>query len=80
MLYSALMVCFPISTFYFSFYVLFKANMDMIGWSGILAVFAANIVIGAYVLMAWREDEEEQRLEQQQKEKIHQQIEKPKTL
>lgn len=39
----------------------------MLGWSGILAVVAANIVIAAYVVMAWREDQEEAQKEAQQR-------------
>lgn len=58
-----MMLGFPISTFYFSFYVLFKADQAMLGWSGLLAVVAANIVIAAYVLMAWQEDQADQALE-----------------
>lgn len=36
----------------------------MLGWSGLLAVLAANIVVVSYVVMAWREDEDETRDEQ----------------
>eukprot|EP01039_Chlorochromonas_danica_P008972 gene8971-9904_t len=67
MLYTAVMFSFPICTFYFSFYVLFKGDHSMLGWSGILAVVAANIVIAAYVVMAWREDQEESQKEAQQR-------------
>lgn len=67
--YSGLMVGFPISTFYFSYYVLFKGNQDMLGWSGLLAVLAANMVIVAYVIMAWREDEQDRLEEAQRKAK-----------
>lgn len=31
----------------------------MLGWCGIAAVIAANIVIAAYVRMAWNEDRDE---------------------
>lgn len=54
------MAFFPLATFYFSFYVLFKKNVDMLAWSGVLAIIATNIVIAAYVVMAWKEDQEDQ--------------------
>lgn len=31
----------------------------MLGWCGIAAVIAANLVIAAYVLMAWAEDKQD---------------------
>jgi uncharacterized membrane protein len=52
------MVLFPLSTFYFLFHVVFKKNPEMLGWSGIGAVIAANIVIALYVQMAWNEDKD----------------------
>lgn len=55
--YSLYMVLAPLATFYFLFYVVFKQNKDYLGWCGIAAVIAANIVIGAYVYMAWHEDD-----------------------
>ena len=54
--YTLWMILFPLSTFYFLFYIVFKKNKDMLGWCGIAAVVAANIVIYAYVRMAWYED------------------------
>lgn len=57
--YSLLMILFPLSTFYFLFFVIFKQNKDMLGWCGMAAVFAANIVIATYVRMAWMEDRNE---------------------
>ena len=53
------MILFPLGTFYFLFYIIFKKNKDMLGWCGIAAVIAANIVIYAYVRMAWYEDKED---------------------
>lgn len=52
------MILFPLSTFYFLFYVVFEKNRDMLGWCGIAAVIAANIVIAMYVHMAWYEDKD----------------------
>jgi hypothetical protein len=57
--YSLWMILFPLGTFYFLFYIVFKRNKDMLGWCGIAAVIAANIVIYAYVRMAWYEDRED---------------------
>ena len=56
--YNILFYQFPLATFYFLFYVVFKKNKDMLGWCGIAAVIAANIVIYAYVRMAWYEDKD----------------------
>lgn len=53
------MVLFPLGTFYFLFYVYFKQDKDMLGWCGMAAVLAANLVIAAYVRMAWMEDRDE---------------------
>jgi hypothetical protein len=57
--FSVCMVVFPIATFYVAFYGLFKGDLEQIAWAGILAVLATNIVIAAYVIMAWQEEEEE---------------------
>lgn len=54
--YSMVMLLAPLATFYFSFYVFFQQDRDMIGWSGLLAVLAANVVIASYVMMAIKED------------------------
>lgn len=56
--YSILMVVAPLVTFYFLYYAVFNQNKDYLGWCGIAAVIAANIVIGAYVHMAWHEDDD----------------------
>lgn len=53
------MLLLPLSTFYFLFYIVFEKNNDMLGWCGIAAVIAANLVIASYVLMAWAEDKVE---------------------
>jgi hypothetical protein len=54
--YSMMMLLVPLATFYISFYVIFKQNADMLGWCGIFAALSANVVIVAYVLMAWNEE------------------------
>ena len=51
------MILFPLATFYFMWIIVFNKNLDMIGWAGISAVVAVNIVIISYVRMAWSEDE-----------------------
>mmetsp|Transcript_19685 Transcript_19685/g.19784 ORF Transcript_19685/g.19784 Transcript_19685/m.19784 type:complete len:90 (+) Transcript_19685:288-557(+) len=55
--YSIWMFALPITTFFFSHYIIFDAKLDTMGYSGILAVVAANIVIAAYVRMAWLEEQ-----------------------
>eukprot|EP01041_Mallomonas_annulata_P000113 gene113-166_t len=55
--YSIWMALLPIGTFYFSHYVLFKGDQSSLGHGGIFAVIAANVVIAAYVRMAWIEDQ-----------------------
>jgi hypothetical protein len=57
--YSLIMLLLPLATFYFLFYLVFEKNNDMLGWCGIAAVIAANLVIASYVLMAWSEDKAE---------------------
>ena len=57
------MILFPLATFYISYYLVFKQDQSMLGWSGILAVISANLVIAAYVRMAWLEDQEDMRKE-----------------
>lgn len=59
--YSMWMVLAPLGTFYFLYYIVFKQNKDYLGWCGIAAVIAANIVIGLYVHMAWHEDDGEEK-------------------
>lgn len=53
--YTLLMVTLPLGTYFFLLYVVFKGDMNMVGWSGIGAVFTCNIVIAAYVVSAWKE-------------------------
>lgn len=59
------MVLIPLGTFYFSFYVIFQKSQAMLGVCGILAVIAANLVIAAYVVMAWNEDDADMKRENQ---------------
>ena len=54
--YSIAMVAFPVATFYFFFWVIFKGDKLMLEWSGFAAVIAVNIVIALYVRMAYTED------------------------
>jgi VMA21-like domain len=57
--FSLWMILFPLGTFFFLFHIVFEKNKDMLGWCGIAAVVAANIVVIQYVVMAWNEDKEE---------------------
>jgi VMA21-like domain len=57
--YSLAMLVAPLVVFYFFLHVVFESNVDMIGWCGIAAVVAANIVIASYVVMAWNEPDPE---------------------
>ncbi len=54
--YTIVMFTLPIIVFYSMFYGLYNQNKDMLGWCGIGAVITANLVIAAYVVMAWNED------------------------
>jgi hypothetical protein len=51
------MVALPLGTFYGSFYYMYNGDQDKIMFSGLFAVIAVNIVIVAYVIMAWSEDD-----------------------
>ena len=57
--YSAAMIIAPIATFFFLFHVVFEADSTKLGYAGIGAVFVANIVIAAYVIMAFNEKDED---------------------
>ena len=57
--YSLAMLVAPLVVFYLFLHVVFESNVDMIGWCGIAAVVAANIVIASYVVMAWNEPDPE---------------------
>ena len=74
--YTIFMFTFPIFVFYFFRLIVFKEDKDKLGWCGIAAVVAANIVIVSYVWMAWNEDRDvsRQKLQpQQQQQQQHQQ-------
>jgi len=53
-----LLVLVPLGTFYFMFYVIFNKDKDLLGWCGIAAVIATNVVLMSYVVMAWNEKRE----------------------
>ena len=57
--YSLLMVLIPLLVFYISFYVVFNQQKDKLMWCGLLAVFATNVVIASYVIMAWNEKDDQ---------------------
>lgn len=53
--YSLLMFAAPIGTYFAALHLVFKGDPHMVGWCGIAAVVVANLVIAAYVVMAWNE-------------------------
>lgn len=57
--YSLLMILAPLLSFYVSFYVIFRQDKTKLMWCGLIAVFVTNLVIAAYVVMAWNEKEDE---------------------
>lgn len=57
--YSLLMFSAPIAVFYATLHGIFGGDLKMIGWCGIAAVVAANMVIVSYVVMAWNEKDPE---------------------
>ena len=59
--YTVVMFTFPIGVFYIFFYLVFGGDPDMLGWSGLAAVLAANLVIFAYVKMAFNEDKDDRK-------------------
>ncbi|CAI5723948.1 unnamed protein product [Hyaloperonospora brassicae] len=61
--FSMLMVIVPLSTFYSvrSFFTPGEPGSQYADvWSGCTAVLAVNVVIGLYVLSAWKEEDEKQ--------------------
>lgn len=57
--YTLMMVLFPLSTFYLFQSVIFHNDKSKLAYSGLAAVIAVNIVIYAYVTMAWAENKNE---------------------
>ena len=57
--YSLAMFTAPVAVFFFFLHVVFGSSKDMVGWCGVAAVVMANLVIAAYVVMAWNEKEVE---------------------
>ena len=51
------MVVLPVLTFYFLFIVVFDEDKLKLEYCGIGAVIVANLIIFAYVRMAWTEDD-----------------------
>jgi hypothetical protein len=68
--YSFMMLLFPVATFYFMYYIVFDKRQDMLGWSGIAAVLACNLVMAAYVVMAWNEVDEGEELKPKYPQKV----------
>ena len=55
------MVLIPLSVFYISFYIIFRGDRSMLGWSGIISVISVQFVIASYVIMAWNEDKNDKK-------------------
>lgn len=55
-MFSILMVLVPIAVFAMIYFGTSDGHADALSRSGIGAVVAVNLVIFAYVVMAWRED------------------------
>ena len=55
------MVLAPLASFYFSYYVVFRQDKTKLMWCGLIAVFVTNLVIDAYVVMAWNEKDDSKR-------------------
>ncbi|OAL55794.1 hypothetical protein IQ07DRAFT_583234 [Pyrenochaeta sp. DS3sAY3a] len=60
MSFTFAMITLPIGTYFFSVHFVFKGNAT---WAGALAALMANVVLIAYVVMAFKDDQEEQREE-----------------
>ena len=57
------MILFPIGSFYFMHYVVFNQDQSTLGYSGIVAVFAANVVSISYAYMAYNEEDPDRKIE-----------------
>ena len=57
--YSVLMFVAPLATYYATLHAVFGGDVKQVGWCGLAAVVVANIVIAAYVVMAWNEELED---------------------
>lgn len=60
MSFTFAMICLPIGTYFFTAAYVFKGNAT---YAGGLAALMANVVLIAYVVMAFRDDQEERRLD-----------------
>jgi hypothetical protein len=62
------MIVIPVMAFYASYVFIFDWKEEGLAWSGFIAVAATNLVVAAYVVVAWNEDQEDMkaiRLEQE---------------
>ena len=54
--YTIVMFTFPVGVFYLFYYKVCGGDKKYLGWAGIAAVVAANVVVAFYVRMAYTED------------------------
>ncbi|KAI4684863.1 vacuolar ATPase assembly integral membrane protein vma21 [Alternaria novae-zelandiae] len=66
MSFTFAMITLPIGTYFFSVNFVFKGNAT---WAGGLAALMANVVLIAYVIMAFKDDQEEMREEAEKSKK-----------
>ncbi|KAI4916430.1 vacuolar ATPase assembly integral membrane protein vma21 [Alternaria conjuncta] len=66
MSFTFAMITLPIGTYFFTVNFVFKGNAT---WAGGLAALMANVVLIAYVIMAFKDDQEEMREEAEKSKK-----------
>jgi len=54
-LFSLLLMLFPLLVFSITYFGVFAASPERVAWSGVSSVVALNLVIMGYVVMAWNE-------------------------
>jgi len=60
------MICVPIGSYFFALDLLFRGNAT---YAGALAAVMANVVLIAYIIVAWKEDQSDKIEAEQQRRK-----------